>query len=247
MKVNRYVLSVFSIVLTLVSVGASRAIAQSLSPVDDKPTGWYGSISPDAVFGYDVNVDSEAFAVEVPPVLGIQLPPVQIDPIDIKVNTETGFGINSAVGYQFEDARVELNLGYNRNTVDGVSINDAAEVPVDGRFEVWSVAANGYYDISTGSAWRPYIGGGVGVAKLAADDVEVDIPVVGQATLDDSGLGFIFQAQAGVAYDFSQTASAFVGYRLQGVPGTQFTVEDVDFDADTVFIHSIQAGGRFRF
>lgn len=218
-----------------------------MSPVDEKPTGWYGSISPGAVFGYDVNIDSEAFTVEVAPVFGVPVPPIEVAPIEISVDTNTGFGINGAIGYQFEDARVELDAGYSQNTVDGVTINGGDAVPLDGRFEVWSLSANGYYDIPTNSPWRPYVGVGAGIANLSAQNVEVNIPVVGQAGLNDSGISPIFQAQAGVAYDFSETASAFVGYRLQGVPGTRFTVENVDFDADTVFVHTVQAGARVRF
>ena len=230
----------------LLPFGLKGAIAQP-SPLDDRPTGWYGSISPGVVFGYDVNVDSSAFTVEAPPVFGVPVPPIEVAPIEISVDTDTGFGISGAVGYQFEDARVELDVGYNQNTVDGATINGGEAVPLDGRFEVWSLSANGYYDIPTNSAWRPYIGVGAGIASLAAQNVEVNIPFVGQAALNESGISPIFQAQAGIAYDFSETASAFVGYRLQGIPGTQFTVEDVDFDADTVFLHTVQAGARVRF
>lgn len=222
-------------------------MAQSLSPVDEKPTGWYGSLAPAAVFGYSVDVDTETFTVEVPPVLGIAVPPVEIAPVDISVDTNFGYGVSGAVGYQFEDARVELEAGYNSNSVDGVSVDGNAIADADGRFETLSLGVNAYYDIPTQSPWRPYVGVGGGIAKLVADDVSVDIPIVGEATLDDSGLGFIFQAQAGVAYDFSESTSAFVGYRIQGVPGTQFTVEGVDAEANTVFINSLQAGARVRF
>ena len=223
-----------------------QRVAQSLNSEDERPTGWYGSIAPAAVFGYPVNIESEAFEVEVDvPIVG----PVstQIDPIDISVDTGIGFGINGAVGYQFEDARVELEAGYDRNSVNSVSVNDLAEVSVDGSVSILSLAVNAYYDIPTNSAWRPYIGAGGGIAKLSANDVSIEVPFLGPATLDDSGIGAIFQVQAGVAYDFSEDTSAFAGYRLQGVPGTKFTVEGVDADADTVLIHAVQVGAQMRF
>lgn len=246
MNRQRYILS-GCLTLCSLTLGINSAIAQSLSPVDEKPTGWYGSISPGVVFDYSVDVDSDPFTVEVEPVFGVPVPPVEVPPIEVSVDTDTGYGISGAVGYQFEDARVELELGYNRNNVNSVEVTGLTAVPADGRFDVLAASANVYYDVPTGSALRPYIGGGVGVAKLAAENVEIDIPIVGQAALNDSGVSLIFQAQAGLAYDFSETASAFVGYRLQGIPGQSFTVENVDFEADTVLIHTLQAGARVRF
>lgn len=185
--------------------------------------------------------------MNVPPVFGVPVPPVQVAPVEITVDTDTGYAVSGAVGYQFEDARVELDVNYNQNSVNSVSINGAAAVPVDGNLSTLSLSANGYYDIPTNSKWRPYIGGGVGISNLSANDVQVNVPVIGQASLDDSGISPIFQVQAGVNYDFSERASAFVGYRLQGVPGTRFTAQNVDFEADTVFINTVQAGARVRF
>ncbi len=239
------------VTLLTLPLGLGSVSAQPLpsagSPLEDKPTGWYGSITPGVVLGYPVEVNSEAFNVDIPPVLGVAVPPVQVAPVEISVDTDTGFAINGAVGYQFEQARVELDLGYSQNNTNSVAINGGAVAPVDGRFDVWTLSANGFYDIPTGSAWRPYIGGGVGVASLGANNVAVDLPVLGEAVLDDSGISPIFQAQTGVAYDFSERASAYVGYRLQAVPGTNFQIENVDFEADTVFINTFQAGAQVRF
>lgn len=242
------------------SLATSPALSQSASSLQPRPTGWYGSISPGASFGYSVEIDSEAFDIEVDPIdPGFGLPPIAVDPIrvdslEISIDTDTGFSIGGALGYQFQDARAELELTYNRNQVSGVDVQGFSNVAdADGRFDIWSLSANGYYDIPTGSAFRPYIGGGVGIARLTADDVDVGIDALGEASLDGSGVSAIFQAKAGLAYDISQNASVFVGYRFQGIPGQNFTVQDiqnagdVDFDAKTILIHSLQLGGTFRF
>lgn len=231
----------------IVSPASAQPVQFGATP-DTNTTGWYGSISPGASFGYDVDIESDDTTVEIDSgVPGVGVTTVDLDPVDIVVDTDTGFGINGAVGYQFDHARAELDLGYRQNSVDGVTVGDLPEVDADGRFETWSLAANGYYDIPTGTAFRPYVGAGVGVARLVADDVSVDIPVVGEAELDESGVSLMFQAQAGLAYDFSEDASAFVGYRLQGIPGQNFSAADVDFNADTTLIHSAQVGAQFRF
>lgn len=235
-------------ILCAVPLWAPVMRAQSLSPDSPRPDGWYGSLSSGASFGYSVDVESEAFTVEIPGVLpGIPIPAIEVDPIEISVDTDTGFGVNGAIGYQFEQARAELELGYNRNRVNHVDVTGLPRVDVDGRFDVWSVSANAYYDVPTGNALRPYIGGGIGVARLSAEDVAVEIPVLGRSELDDSGVSPIFQAKAGIAYDFSERASAFIGYQLQGIPGQRFQVETVDFDANTVLIHHLQVGANIRF
>lgn len=215
---------------------------------DGSATGWYGSLTPRAVFDYTLDLESDEFTGEVDAEeVGEEDTTTAVDETDVAIDTNTGFGINGAIGYQFQDARAELELGYSNNTVNGVSIGDADKVDADGDFDTWTLAANGYYDIPTGTALRPYVGAGLGVAKLVADDVSVDLPVVGEAELDDSGVNLIFQAQAGLAYDFTDNASAFVGYRLQGIPGQSFTASDVDLQADTTLIHSAQLGAQYRF
>lgn len=246
---SRSIVSLSSwLAIAALAVLPSSTLAQSLSPLEKQPTGWYGSVSPGAAFGYSLDIESEAFEVAVPAVVpGITLPAVQVDPIDISIDADTGFAVSGALGYQFKAGRAELELGYNRNSVNSVNVTGLPEVDADGRFDVWSLSANGYYDIPTGTALRPYIGGGVGIAKLAADDVEVAVPLLGTATLDDSGVSAIFQAKAGLAYDFSKNTSAFLGYRLQALPGQDFTIENVDFDAETLLIHSLQVGAMVRF
>ncbi|NJN29142.1 MAG: outer membrane beta-barrel protein [Synechococcales cyanobacterium RM1_1_8] len=245
------------------SLGAFSLVAtsaQAQTAPSPKPTGWYGSISPGAGFGYSVDIESESFEIEVDPIdPGFGLPPIvvapiPVEPIDISVKTDTGFAISGALGYQFRDARAELELSYNRNNVSGVDTDGFGNLAnASGRFDVWSLSANGYYDIPTGTAFRPYIGGGVGIARLTADDVNVGVPALGTASLDGSGISAIFQAKAGLAYDISPNASVFLGYRLQGLPGQNFTVADienvgdVDFDANTILIHSLQLGGAWRF
>ena len=244
-------LMIGAIALLTVPVVMGPASAQSIpigQSTEASSTGWYGSLTPRAVFDYTVDLESDPFSVDVDTDGdGVTESTVDVNETDIAIDTDTGFGLNGAIGYQFQDARAELELGYSNNTVNGISVGNAAEVDADGDFDTWTIAANGYYDIPTGTAFRPYVGAGLGVAKMVADDVSVDLPVAGNAELDDSGVSLIFQAQAGLAYDFTDNASAFVGYRLQGIPGQSFTAADVDLQADTTLIHSAQVGAQYRF
>lgn len=210
--------------------------------------GWYVSLAPNLVFGYPVDIESdEPIAITTAPLFP-GLPPVTTNvPVDISFDADTGFGVSGAAGYRFDDARVELEVAYTSNDVEGVTVNDLAEIPLDGDIESFQFMVNGYYDIPTRSRFSPYIGGGVGVATLSVDDIEADIPGIGTLALDDTGASFVFQVKAGVGYEISDQASAFLGYRLHGLPGQNFEAFGADLDADTLLIHSLQLGARYEF
>lgn len=221
-------------------------VAQAQQPPSNN--GWYVSLAPNLVFGYPVNIESDGpVAITTAPLFPGGPAVTANIPIDIALDTDTGFGVSGAAGYRFDDARLELEVAYNNNNVDGVTVNNLAEIPLDGDIESAQFMVNGYYDIPTNSRFSPYIGGGVGVATLNANDVEANVPGLGALALDDTGVSFVFQAKAGVNYAISDQASAFLGYRLHGIPGQNFDAFGADFDADTLLVHSVQLGARYQF
>lgn len=226
----------------------SSTLAQGIpsQPSNTSNTGWYVALTPALVFGYDVDIGSEEIAVAVSPAPG--LPPIGTTnvSVDASLDTDTGFGISGAFGYRFDDARVELEIGYLSNSVDSVTVNDF-EASADGDIDNWQFLVNGYYDIPTNSRFTPYVGGGIGLAILSANDVSATAPALGELDIDDSSASFLFQVKGGVGYDITDDFNAFFGYRLLGLPGQSFEVFDTDFDADTIFIHSLQLGARYEF
>ncbi|MEM9769899.1 MAG: outer membrane beta-barrel protein [Cyanobacteria bacterium P01_D01_bin.71] len=223
----------------------SPTLAQA-TPGQQSDSGWYVALTPSLVFGYDINIDGEDITVPVIPAPG--LPPIGTTdvPVDASIDTDTGFGISGAFGYRFDDARVELEIGYLNNSVDSITVNDV-ETSTDGSIDNWQFLVNGYYDIPTNSRFRPYIGGGIGLAIVSADDISATVPSLGELSIDDSSSSFVFQIKGGVGYDITDDLNAFLGYRLLGIPGQSFEVFDTDLDADTVFIHSLQLGARYEF
>lgn len=215
---------------------------------DASENGWYVSLAPNLVFGYPVDIESDGpVAVTTAPLFPGGPAVMANIPVDISFDTDTGFGVSGAAGYRFDDARVELEVAYTSNDVEGVTVNNLAEVPLDGDIESFQFMVNGYYDIPTKSRFSPYIGGGVGIATLTANDVEANIPGIGALALDDTGASFAFQVKAGVGYEITEQATAFLGYRLHGLPGQSFEALGADFDADTLFVHSLQLGARYEF
>jgi len=190
---------------------------------------------------------------------------VEVDDFGLSLETNTGFGISGALGYRFTRAlRTELELGYNRNSaerlvIDGISLQSAVlplpvdlpetKLDLDGQVETWNLMASGYYDIQTNSPFQPYLGGGIGIAKVSANGINADLPALLNRSidLDDDGVSFIFQVKAGTAYQIGDRGSVSLGYRLQGLPGQSFEVDGIDFDAKTVLTHAVEFGGQYRF
>lgn len=228
------------------ALAASGTELAQFLPTQQGTSGWYVALAPEFVFGYDIDTDGGDVTVPVIPAPG--LPPVGTTtvPLDATIDTDSGFGISGAVGYRFDNVRAELEVGYHDNDVDGVTVNDV-DLPVDGSIDTWRFVLNGYYDFPTGSRFRPYVGGGAGLAILSANDVSATIPNLGELSIDDSSTSFLFQFKAGVGYDFTDTLNAFLGYRLTGIPGQDFEALGTDLEADTLFIHALQLGARYEF
>ncbi|MEM1281373.1 MAG: outer membrane beta-barrel protein [Cyanobacteria bacterium P01_H01_bin.152] len=228
------------------ALASSNADIAQATPSGPATSGWYVALTSELVFGYDIDLDGGDVTIPVVPAPGLPAVGTTTIPIDASIDTDTGFGINAAVGYRFDNIRAEFEVGYNNNSVDSVSVNDI-ETSVDGDIDNWKFLLNGYYDIPTNSRFSPYVGGGVGLAIVSANDVSATVPILGDVDIDDSSTSFLFQFKAGVGYDITDALNTFLGYRLMGIPGQSFEVLDSDLDADTVFIHSLQLGVRYTF
>ena len=112
-------------------------------------------------------------------------------------------GGSFAYGIKTGAVRTELEL----------NIRDKAEKTYDGGEGSWknslennSVMLNAYYDIDTGTKFTPYVGAGIGMARLKAKiDDEQDF--------SKSKTTFAWQVGAGVSYAMTENVSLDAGYR----------------------------------
>ena len=91
---------------------------------------------------------------------------------------DTGFKIAGTAGYEFDGGlRVEGELFFARAEVDkvtysGVPMVGKVDVPISGTADQLGGFANVWYDISTGSNWIPFIGGGIGFVRVDQGDLD---------------------------------------------------------------------------
>jgi len=171
----------------------------------------------------------------------------------VRADLRDGYGIAGAVGRNFGGVRGELEVAYKRNNL-GSATGFGFEAQGRGRASALSGMANVYLDptFSIGPV-QPYIGGGIGVARFRATDIDVvGLPAGGPITnfgpVDASKTGFAYQAMAGVGIPLSENATFTIGYRYFATPGADVNVPLFnDVRINGLKVHSGEAGIRFAF
>lgn len=128
---------------------------------------------------------------------------------------DQGWGGVLAFGKGFGGPRVEIELG--KRTSDVESFGSAGSVgPGKGDLSLGTAMVNGFYDFDTGSRVTPYVGAGVGLARVEANGIARDIAgcCTGYVSGDDEVLGW--QLIAGVAIQLTGGLALTVDYRYLG-------------------------------
>jgi opacity protein-like surface antigen len=137
-----------------------------------------------------------------------------------EIGYDSGLFLAAAVGYDFDDFRIESEFSYQTNDIDEFSEEDITSL---------ALLFNGYYDFLKGSKLRPYITGGTGLAN-------VEVSSWGYSE-DDTV--FIYQAGAGIGYDMSENTTLDLRYRYLG---TLSDPMDLEYSG-----HSVSLGVRYSF
>ena len=147
------------------------------------------------------------------------------------IEYDRGFTIGGALGYQIQDqVRAEASLSYRTADVDQVGGISAG---ASGDVNVTSLMANVYYDFDLGLPVTPYLGAGLGLAR-----VDLDAKLGGVSAKDDDDTAFSFSLMAGAAYRISDNLDLSLGYRYLGARAV--------FD-ENLNVSEILFGVRYRF
>ena len=152
-----------------------------------------------------------------------------------EMSFDSGFLGTFAVGYDLASPfRVEGEYGWQKNDLDRLSYKNQFGNFDQGDFKVQSLMVNGYYDIDTGSAWIPFVGAGIGWAK-----VDLNTPALPLGDNDDV---FAYQIMAGVAYAISDQLFVDAQYRFFGTQDA--TIQGADFSTQS---NDLMLGIRYNF
>lgn len=188
-----------------------------------------------------------------------------------KTHFDTGWLVGGTVGYEMGNGlRGELEVTYlnagNKKVKGswGYDAYDAGDNLIDwdagnysiktkGHLDATFVLANLWYDFNSMGAFKPYVGGGVGVAFVGQN-----LKAGGFKLLDDSSTAFAFQAGAGVKWALSDAVDLDVGYRFKGAldanlkqnrlwVGQDGEVALATQSKDDLYVHTVQVGLTFKF
>lgn len=112
-------------------------------------------------------------------------------------------------GSNIGEGRVELEYTRRSNRLDQAEFSDG-KVDADGDVTADSLLLNAFGVYRSKSAWTPYLGAGLGIARITA----ADLTVTGQPLSDDDALVFAYQFGAGVDIALTESLTLDLGYRL---------------------------------
>ena len=152
-----------------------------------------------------------------------------------KMTYDSGFLGTLAVGYDFANPfRVEAEYLWQKNDLNQLSYNNRFGNFNQGDLKTQAFMANGYYDVDTGSPWSPYVGAGLGWAKL-----DLSTPAL---TFADNDNVFAYQLMAGVSYAITDQWSVDAQYRFFGTADA--TISGADFNENS---NNLMVGLRYSF
>lgn len=134
---------------------------------------------------------------------------------------ELGIAGSAFFGFEVPDlylgvgVRLEGELSYSQFDVDTHTVGGAL-ISADnslGSTDAFMGMANLYVDYGLG-AFRPFIGGGIGVARL---DFDAHGLSTATGVMDDTDNGFAWQAMGGLAYDVNSALTVEAMVRYQNV------------------------------
>lgn len=124
--------------------------------------------------------------------------------IDTTTAYKAGWAGIAAVGYGFGNGvRAEGEFGYRRS-----GVNNASSGGTTGHTSAYSLMLNGLYEANIGIPIMPYVGAGVGGAKVRFDSVTIPGDLLG-----DHATTFAYQGIAGLAYAIDERLKVDFGYR----------------------------------
>ncbi len=120
---------------------------------------------------------------------------------------------------------------------------------IKGDITMLAVWANAFYDLDLQSAWQPYIGGGLGFARVSID---AKSEATNSSLSDDEDTVFAYQIGAGLGYAFSRSQERSLSATLDW---RYFSCDDATFKGDVTGVkfdseidgHYVGAGIRYRF
>jgi outer membrane protein OmpA-like peptidoglycan-associated protein len=156
-------------------------------------------------------------------------------------NFDTGFDVGPAVlgqvGYSFGAFKLEEEFGWRQNSVDKVNGTSGK-----GDATSYSLMTNALYDFMPNSTWHPFVGAGIGAARVEANNVQTS----SGSAYSGHDWQFAYQAMGGLGYDLTNNWALKGQYRYFSTLDPSVNVNGSKVDAD-YHNHEILIGFTYKF
>jgi opacity protein-like surface antigen len=149
------------------------------------------------------------------------------NPGDLKVDSAAGFraslksnlGYAGSVGYRFSFLRTELELQYFKDSLNG-GVNASNSVLVtSGDYKQYSGFVNAYLDAPSFFGVAPYVGAGLGMARISLDDLNARQGATDVVQMSGIGKAYSSQVMLGLQFNVLENTTVNAGYRFQRKQG----------------------------
>jgi outer membrane protein OmpA-like peptidoglycan-associated protein len=211
-----------------VALGSASAANAAITT----PTGWYLSLGAGANWVEDGSVNEFTFGV-----------PATTN----QFSYDTGWAVVGAVGYDYGHWRVEFEMAYRHNDVDGFCSSGAPPCSSAPNAELWELSqmVNVLYDIGLGGRWSASVGAGVGgnLVVFTPDTAgNFDASAAG-LEVDDYVVAGQLIAQA--AYQLAERWQLYLDYRVMFMDDPEFQDPVVEIFEMEKTDHTVIVGFRF--
>lgn len=158
--------------------------------------------------------------------------------VTIDFKSDSGVGLGFVLGYDYGDFRTEAEIAYQKNNYKEMTA--AITLPLSGDVSSLAFLINGYYDFHNNSPITPFVGGGIGYAKVTVSDLASGATVL---TAGDNDSALAYHVGVGASYGISETVAIDLKYRY-------FATQDLTFSVTTnasYSSHNFYAGTRISF
>ena len=128
------------------------------------------------------------------------------------VTYDLGYSAGVQIGYAFGGPRVEFEYNYRNNGASTIYTVNGTQ-SASGSLTSNNFMLNVLYDFDTGSKWTPYIGLGLGVADVSANNIHPSNAVAVGSFLDGSSSKFAAQFIFGAEYAVSDKIGVTIDWR----------------------------------
>jgi outer membrane protein OmpA-like peptidoglycan-associated protein len=170
--------------------------------------GWYGKIDA----GYSINGDG-ASAIDFTPPTPTGVVPAGTIQLNNSKDLQKDWMGDVGLGYAFTNGfRLEGEIGGRFNEIDKDATTGGDDI------HAWSGMLNGLYDFNRDGVIQPYVGVGVGAARLLT---KAYTPAVNQSVNDEDTV-FAYQGLVGVGFKATEQLVLDLGYRYFIAEGADF-------------------------